>query len=62
MSFALAVCRLFLHAGDTEAVRRSLLRRTLTNPWLIEHHNGISCIDRCFDCLALRTRIVDAGA
>ena len=55
--------RLFLHAGDREAGRRSLLRRTLTNLWLIEHHNGISYIDRYFDCLARPIRaLVDAGA
>jgi hypothetical protein len=44
--------------------RLLILRHTLMNPFLIDHENGISYIDRYFDFLARRVRslIVAAAA
>ena len=38
-----------------------ILRHTLMNPYLIDHENGISYIDRYFDYLGLRIRALLAG-
>lgn len=50
-----------LIAGDGEADRLSILRHTLMNPYLIDHENGISYIDRYFDYLARRIRALIAA-
>jgi glutamate/tyrosine decarboxylase-like PLP-dependent enzyme len=39
-----------------------ILRHTLMNPYLIDHENGISYIDRYFEFLARRVRALAAGA
>jgi hypothetical protein len=39
-----------------------ILRHTLMNPYLIDHENGISYIDRYFDFLARRVHALHAGA
>lgn len=52
-----------LIAGDSETDRLSILRHTLMNPYLIDHENGISYIDRYFEYLARRIPILlSAGA
>lgn len=42
--------------------RLLILRHTLMNPYLIDHENGISYIDRYFDFLARRVHALHAGA
>ena len=42
--------------GGEHDDRLLILRHTLMNPYLIDHENGISYIDRYFDFLARRTR------
>ena len=39
-----------------------ILRHTLMNPYLIDHENGISYIDRYFDFLERRVPVVAAQA
>lgn len=45
------------HGGD----RLMILRHTLMNPYLIDHENGISYIDRYFDYLGVRVRALLAA-
>ncbi|WP_027484426.1 pyridoxal-dependent decarboxylase [Rhodanobacter sp. OR87] len=42
--------------------RLLILRHTLMNPYLIDHENGISYIDRYFDFLGRRMRMLRGGA
>ncbi len=42
--------------GGEQEDRLLILRHTLMNPYLIDHENGISYIDRYFEFLARRTR------
>jgi glutamate/tyrosine decarboxylase-like PLP-dependent enzyme len=46
------------HDGDDD--RLLILRHTLMNPFLIDHENGISYIDRYFDFLGRRIRALTA--
>lgn len=49
--------------GDTEDTDRLvILRHTLMNPYLIDHENGISYIDRYFDYLATHLRALAGSA
>ena len=51
-----------LDGADDGDDRLVILRHTLMNPYLIDHENGISYIDRYFDYLEERTRqLVGAG-
>ena len=51
-----------LDGADEGDDRLLILRHTLMNPYLIDHENGISYIDRYFDYLAGRIRmLVDEG-
>jgi hypothetical protein len=47
------------HDGDDD--RLLILRHTLMNPFLIDHENGISYIDRYFDFLGRRVRALTAA-
>ncbi|EIM02929.1 pyridoxal-dependent decarboxylase [Rhodanobacter thiooxydans] len=47
---------------DPDEDRLLILRHTLMNPYLIDHENGISYIDRYFDFLARRVHALHAGA
>ena len=42
--------------GGEHDDRLLILRHTLMNPYLIDHENGISYIDRYFDFLTRRTQ------
>ena len=45
---------------DPREDRLMILRHTLMNPYLIDHENGISYIDRYFDFLGRRIRALRA--
>lgn len=48
--------------GEDDCDRLMILRHTLMNPYLIDHENGISYIDRYFDYLGGRVRaLLSAG-
>ena len=47
--------------GEEGGDKLMILRHTLMNPYLIDHENGISYIDRYFEHLALRVRSLLAG-
>ena len=51
-------------AGDDDDDRLLILRHTLMNPYLIDHENGISYIDRYFEFLQRKVRAsaLTAGA
>ena len=42
--------------GENDGDKLTILRHTLMNPYLLDHENGISYIDRYFDYLAARIR------
>lgn len=46
---------------DPDEDRLLILRHTLMNPYLIDHENGISYIDRYFDFLARRVHALRDG-
>ncbi len=47
--------------GEDGGDRLMILRHTLMNPYLIDHENGISYIDRYFDYLGVRVRALLAA-
>jgi hypothetical protein len=47
--------------ADEQCDRLAILRHTLMNPYLIDHENGISYIDRYFEFLGRRVRALLAG-
>ena len=47
--------------GEDGGDRLMILRHTLMNPYLIDHENGISYIDRYFDYLGGRLRALLAA-
>ncbi|MGB5940962.1 MAG: pyridoxal-dependent decarboxylase [Rhodanobacter sp.] len=47
---------------DADEDRLLILRHTLMNPYLMDHENGISYIDRYFDFLARRVRALSRNA
>jgi hypothetical protein len=47
---------------DPDEDRLLILRHTLMNPYLIDHENGISYIDRYFDFLGRRVRALRSAA
>ncbi|HEY8329333.1 MAG TPA: pyridoxal-dependent decarboxylase [Rhodanobacter sp.] len=47
---------------DPDEDRLLILRHTLMNPYLIDHENGISYIDRYFDFLGRRVRVLHSTA
>ncbi len=47
--------------GEDDGDRLMILRHTLMNPYLIDHENGISYIDRYFDYLGVRVRALLAA-
>ena len=47
--------------GEDDGDRLMILRHTLMNPYLIDHENGISYIDRYFDYLGARVRALLAA-
>jgi glutamate/tyrosine decarboxylase-like PLP-dependent enzyme len=48
--------------NDEDSDRLMILRHTLMNPYLIDHENGISYIDRYFEFLARRVHALNAMA
>ena len=51
-SLQLDLATLAAHGDDAGNDRLLILRHTLMNPYLIDHENGISYIDRYFEHLA----------
>ena len=60
----LAALRLDPHSlgSDADSDRLVILRHTLMNPYLIDHENGISYIERYFEFLGRRARALAATA